>query len=281
MKRAFSVLVLTSALAASAFAVAKPADPKAGAGVKDAPTVNTLTNYLEEVKWNATQKDLLKIYNEAGGILDKDYDPLLRKVSPGVQMKALEAERDGLKRAFERSLVEFKDVPTGLDSTPMRGEFTYKNRESLMSIQRPGKRRVFFFFGDRIWKIYDEVQLGGAAGLGATYAEAITKLGINVGATGRSVPVDPAKGVWYPTTDWQDATTHMRVLDRSGERIVGIVLEDRSVLQNLAQLRANKPEDIFALDPSIAAVTKGGISDPNAASASPSASGTAKPKPKK
>ena len=106
----------------------------------------------------------------------------------------------------------------------------------------------------------------------------ITKLGINVGATGRAIPADPAKGSLYPATDWQDAATHMRAVDRTGERIVGIVLEDRSVLQNLAQLRANKPEDIFALDPSIAAVTKGGISDPNAAAA---ASGTAKPKPKK
>lgn len=280
MKRAFSVLVLTTGLAASAFAVAKPAEsPASKAGSKaDAPTVNTLTNYLEEVKWNATQKDLLKTYNEAGGILDKDYDPLLRKVSPGVQMKSLEAERDGLKRAFERSLVEFKDIPTGLDSTALKGEYTYKNRESLMSIQRPGKRRVFFFFGERLWKVYDEVQLGGASGLGATYGEVVTKLGVNVGATGRTVPVDPAKGTLYPTTDWQDAATHMRVVDRTGERIVGIVLEDRSVLQNLSQLRANKPEDLFALDPSIAAVTKGGISDPNAAAA---ATGTAKPKPKK
>lgn len=279
MKRAFSLLVLTSALAASAAAVAKPGDqPQKPAGSKDAPTVNAVGSYLEEVKWNMTQRDLLKAYNEAGGILDKDYDPLLRKVSPGVQMKSLEAERDGLKRAFERSLVEFKDVPTGLDATALRAEYTYKNRESIMAIQRPGKRRVFFFFGERLWKVYDEVQLGGAAGLGATYGEAVTKIGIAVGATGRNVAVD-GKVVQYPTTDWQDATTHLRVLDRAAERVVGVVLEDRSVLQNLPQLRANKPEDIFALDPSIAAVTKGGISDPNAAAAS--ASATAKPPKKK
>ena len=273
------MLVLTTGLAASAFAVAKPAEPSKSASKGEAPTVNTLTSYLDEVKWNMTQKDLLKAYNEAGGIIDKDYDPLLRKVSPGVKMKTIEAERDNMKRAFERSLVEFKDIPTGLDSTALKGEYTYKNRESLMSIQRPGKRRVFFFFGERLWKVYDEVHLGGASGLGATYGEVVTKLGINVGATGRSVAVDPSKGTLYPTTDWQDATTHMRAVDRTGERIVGVVLEDRSVLQNLAQLRANKPEDIFALDPSIAAVTKGGISDPNAASAV--ATGTAKPKPKK
>ena len=43
------------------------------------------------------------------------------------------------------------------------------------------------------------------------------------------------------------------------------VLEDKRTLGNLASLRANKPRDLFALDPSVAAITKNGVSDPNAA----------------
>jgi hypothetical protein len=35
-------------------------------------------------------------------------------------------------------------------------------------------------------------------------------------------------------------------------------------LNSLASLRKNKPTDFSAIDPSIAAVTKNGISDPNA-----------------
>ena len=46
------------------------------------------------------------------------------------------------------------------------------------------------------------------------------------------------------------------------------MLEDKRTLANLASLRSHKAEDPFAIDPSIAAVTKGGISDPNAAKSS-------------
>ncbi len=67
------------------------------------------------------------------------------------------------------------------------------------------------------------------------------------------------------TADWQDASTHLRIVDRSGEHLVGVVLEDKTTLNGLATLRANKPVDPFAIDPSISAVTKGGVSDPNAA----------------
>jgi hypothetical protein len=57
----------------------------------------------------------------------------------------------------------------------------------------------------------------------------------------------------------------LSAIDRSSEHLVVIVLEDKRTLANLATLRSNKPQDPFAIDPSIAAVTKGGVTDPNAA----------------
>jgi hypothetical protein len=66
------------------------------------------------------------------------------------------------------------------------------------------------------------------------------------------------------SSDWQDAGTHLRCDDRSGEGVVGVVLEDKRTLVNLPQLRSVKAEDPLALDPSIAAITGGTISDPNA-----------------
>ncbi|HEY4116729.1 MAG TPA: hypothetical protein VGM56_02685, partial [Byssovorax sp.] len=81
------------------------------------------------------------------------------------------------------------------------------------------------------------------------------------------------------TADWQDSTTHLRAVDRSNEHVVGVVFEERQTLNALAQLRSNKMDDPMALDPSIAAITRGGISDPSQAAAAASAS--AKPKGKK
>jgi hypothetical protein len=254
------------------------AAPTGTAEAVAAPQVGT----LEGVKFGMSRNDVFKVYNEIGGVIDKEYDVVLRKMQPGVQMKAAEAERDGLKKAFERSVIEFKDLPTGLDATGLRGEYTYRNRESMASIERPGKKRIFFFIGDRLWKVYDEVKLAKDGILGVSFQEASVKLAAVFGGAGKAMATDPQKGVNHPTLEWSDAATHMRAVDRSAERLVAVVLEDKGTLGNLAQLRSAKVEDPFAIDPSIAAATKGGISDPNAGGApAPTATGKKPTPPKK
>jgi len=84
---------------------------------------------------------------------------------------------------------------------------------------------------------------------------------------GRIRAADPAHDLELTTADWQDASSHLRAMDRSHDHLVAVVIEDRSTLNNLAALRSHKPTDLFAIDPSIAAVTKNGVSDPNAAKA--------------
>jgi hypothetical protein len=58
---------------------------------------------------------------------------------------------------------------------------------------------------------------------------------------------------------------------------VGVVLEDRNTLSNINNLRSNKADDPLAMDPSVSAITKGNISDPNAHQTAPAASASAKP----
>jgi hypothetical protein len=66
-------------------------------------------------------------------------------------------------------------------------------------------------------------------------------------------------------------------VDRSGEQLVGIVLEDKTTLSNLSALRPHKADDPFAIDPSVTAITKQGVTDPNGrASKSGSDSGHAR-----
>ena len=65
------------------------------------------------------------------------------------------------------------------------------------------------------------------------------------------------------------------------DHAVAVVIEDNATLGNLASLRTMKAEDPTAIDPSIAAVTKGGLSDPNAARSDASAAASGKKPPKK
>jgi hypothetical protein len=248
---------------------------------QDAPVVQSLTSMEDGLTWRMTHLEVIKIYNSVDGLFDREYDPLLAKMQPGVQMASIEADRENRKAAFAASFLEFGTTPTGYDATGVKDEYTYRNHESVMSVDKEGKRRYLFFIGaapnEHLWKIYDEVPLKAGGLYGATYAEAVAKLQQKVGSPPRVVTPLPTGPMRPPSSDWQDSLTHLRADDRSGDGVVGIVLEDKRTLAALPQLRAVKPDDPFALDPSIVAITRGGVSDPSGVHASPDA-GAAKKK---
>jgi hypothetical protein len=247
----------------------------------EATQVSSLAAHLEGLRWGMSHAEITKKYTENGGVIWKDYDERLAKARVGPEMTAIENERDQAKLAFGRSFIEFKDTPTGYDATGIRGEYTYRNHEALMWVNRQGRKRYFFFINDRLWKIYDEVPLAEDGALGKSYIDAVNKLNGDLGAQGRIQGVDASKGINATTVDWKDGASHLRVVDRSGEKAVAVVMEDNGTLGNLASLRANKAVDPTAIDPTIAAVTKGGLSDPNAAKTAPSSSAPGKKSPPK
>lgn len=272
MKRA--VLTVCTLLAAALFALAGMAAPKG-----DAPTVSSVRTLFEkEIHWGMSHQEVTDLYNNPSGYFDREYAPQMGKLQPGVEMSSLEADRENRKASFARAYTVFSDTPTGYDVTPLRSEYTYKNEEGIQPIFKDGKKRYYFYIKDRLWKIYDEVPLKSDGLLGSTYQTAITKLNSVLGQPGRVRQPGSPNGPDVTTADWQDAQTHLRVVDRSGEKLVGLVLEDKATLNMLGTLRANKATDPFAIDPSIAALTKNGVADPNAAKGGGGDAGASKTK---
>ncbi|MDP9150866.1 MAG: hypothetical protein M3O36_13125 [Myxococcota bacterium] len=265
MKRAIlATSLLAASLTLAMTGVAAP--PKAGPSSADAPRVPTVSSLMEkELHWGLTHEEVTDLYNLPGGLFDREYAKQLAHLSPGVAQQQLESDRDSRKANFERSYTRFTDTPTGYDVTPLHFEYTYKNDEAVQRLLKDGKTRYFFYIKDHLWKIYDEVPLKPEGALGPSFQEAVAKLNTLFGVPARVRPANPATGVERTTADWQDQATHLRALDRSGEHLVALAFEDKSTLNTLAMLRANKPGDPFAIDPAIAAVTKHGIIDPNAA----------------
>ena len=262
----FALLLGLQAVAAPPPAAAPPGAKKAPvAPIKEPVTVASLAPLLDGFKWGMSPDDVIKAHNQVQGVFDRDFNPLLMKLQPGVQMKSVEADRENKKITFQRSLVKFENTPVGYDTTGLKGEYSYRNRESAQMVEREGKRRFFFYIGElpgaRLWKIYDEVQVGGA--YGKTFPEAVQKLTAQLGSAGTSLKEAPERGLPLPSTAWQDSTTQIRLVDRTSERVIGVVVEDRSVLSALPQLRSRKEDDPLAMDPAIAAVTSGGVTDPS------------------
>ncbi len=271
MKRAvvaISVLAAGAMLAVSVVAAPPSSSPKGSHGSgSEAPVVQNLGGLektMRELRWGMSHDEVTQAYNKTGGLFDQEYAPQLMNVQPGYEQQQLEADRDNRKVNLERSYTRFGDSPTGYDTTPLKNEYSYRNDEALQKLFKDGRQRYLFYIKDRLWKLYEEVPLKADGPLGATFQDAVAKLNAAMVVPARIRPVDSSQGLDHTTADWQDRTTHVRALDRSNEHLLGLVLEDRNTLSNIASLRSAKAVDPFAIDPSIAAITKGGISDPNA-----------------
>ncbi len=272
MKRAVvAISVLTAGAALAASVVAAPPSQSAKGGshavASEAPVVQNLGGLektMKGLRWGLTHDEVTDAYNKTGGLFDQEYAPQLMHVQPGYEQQQLEADRDNRKVNLERSYTRFGDTPTGYDTTPLKNEYTYRNDEALQKLFKDGRQRYLFYIKDKLWKIYEEVPLKAEGPLGATFQDAVAKLNAAMVVPARIRPVDSSQGLDRTTADWQDRTTHVRALDRSNEHLLGLVLEDRNTLANIASLRSTKAVDPFAIDPSIAAITKQGISDPNA-----------------
>jgi hypothetical protein len=249
-----------------AAAPAAPAEP--------ATSKKDLTFDLPGITWGQSVKLATAAVEK---ILDEDYKPLYAKVSPGVKMKQLDAALAEEKSTFARSRIDFGKIPVALDSGPLKGEFTYNNKESKMELTRKGVTVHFFFIQDKLWKLIFERKLGEKQPTGKDFADAVSKLAKDLGVAGRVQAADAAKGLHFQEVDWKDAKTHLRVIDRGGD-VAGFAYEDLATLGNLATLRANKPADNDKLDPAVAAITRKDDAPPGPA---PTAKPDAKPAPKK
>ncbi len=264
-----------------------PSHGDAGAGRTtapgDAPSAPAIASLLEGLRWGMTKDEVVKVHTSVGGVLWKEYDAILAKARVGPEMTAVERERDSAMRAFERTWIEFEGTPTGYDATGLRPEYSYRNKEAVLTLRRPNKARYFFFINNRLWKVYEELTLGEGQPVGKTFADAVNTMNSKFGSPGRILAPEPAAGRPNTTVDWRDHSSHARLVDRSAERKVALVSEDLATLNNLSSLRVNKDANLMEVDPTVAAVTTGANrSDPNAAvPTAGSAPDPKKPPPKK
>ena len=208
--------------------------------------------------WGMNHKQVAELYDK---VFDEDYKAKYKAVSPGVKMKALDAALAEEKAAFRRSRVDFGKVPTGLDASQYKGEFTYNNRESVMSITRNGQTRMFFFIQDKLWKFADGYKLSDTGPYGKDFAAAVVKLATQYGVPGRVVAADPAKGHPFAEVDWKDSNTTLRAVQWS-DTSLGLIFTDNVTLANIANLRTAKPVVDDGIDPAVAAAVGGGAPPP-------------------
>jgi hypothetical protein len=211
------------------------------------------------LRWGISFPLVAKVYDDA---LDAEYVPIYKKTEPGRQMELLDAELAEKKSLIRRSKVDFGASPTGVDSGPLAGEYGYNNGESMAKITLSGGTvRHFFFFTDRLWKVYDEYKLGKTSKLGASWEDAVKALTELFGDAPQIVAPDFAIGRNFDEAIWTTSTMTIRAVNRSHQNVVAVAWVDRSVSDKVASGRkANKPANPVAMDAKVREVTQ---PDPN------------------
>ena len=259
--RVFGMLSITSVLALGLAAAPASAQGKGKAAAKKkadepAPTgPATMKGKLglspKGLGWNASLEAFAKIYDK---VFDQEFMPLYKKAQPGPGMDALDAELADKKALLRRNKIAFADLPTGVDYSALKGEYSYGNKESMTRLTlRTGVTRNFFFFDDKAWKVYDEHKLRKGGPYGENWEEASEILTKKFGTAGFKVESDYAKGRNYAELQWTDGTTVIRAIDRGN--VIGLVYQDANVFFNLPKYRPNKPKNPHAIDKDVAAAT--------------------------
>ncbi|GMV19224.1 MAG: hypothetical protein HS104_14025 [Polyangiaceae bacterium] len=201
--------------------------------------------------WNVTLEALAKVYDK---VFDDEFMPLYKKAQPGPAMDALDAEVADKKQLLRRNKILFGDLPTGVDYSALKGEYTYGNKESMTKLTlRTGVTRNFFFFDDKLWKVYDEHKLRKGGPYGETWEEATELLTKKFGAKPYKLEPDFPKGRNFEELLWTDGTTVIRAINRAP--IIGLVYQDAIIFANLPKHRPNKPKNPHAIDKDVAAAT--------------------------
>ncbi|MEZ4297942.1 MAG: hypothetical protein R3B70_23500 [Polyangiaceae bacterium] len=227
-------------------------DKAAPAPTGPAVAKKDIAHEMPTLTWGLSLKQLTEAVNK---ILDEDYKPLYKKVSPGVKMQQLDAALAEEKSAFARSRIDFGKIPVALDSGPLKGEYTYNNKEAKLEFTRKGVKFHFFMIQDKLWKIIAERKVGEKEATGKDFADAVTKLAKDLGIAGRVQAADETTGLSYQEVDWKDSKTHLRVIDR-GFGIAAFAYEDLATLAKLSTLRTGKQPGGNDIDPAVAAVTR-------------------------
>jgi hypothetical protein len=254
-------LIATFALTSvAALSLAAQAAPKAGAdkqaGANASAPKNVPMPVFPGLKFGMSLEQIAKLNDKD---LDGEYKKKFLAASPSQSLQ-VEDELRGKKAVFRRSRIEFIDTPTGIDQSALKGEYSYGNKESLARMpartRDDGKElpaRHFFFFDDKLWKIYEEYKLGPKSNLGVDFDSAVKKLSKVFGGEPAKVASDFAKGQSFDEAVWRDGEKIIRAIDRGDT--LGLVFVDKSIQENLPKLRTRQVVDQHELDKDVKAAT--------------------------
>jgi len=209
---------------------------RASSGAASSSTA--LEDSMGQIQWGWSPK---QVYRHLKKGIEDSYREPISKTTDAIEEDRLRYKMAEETRQIRDSYFEFDGTASAYDSGYLKGEFTHRNRESLLRVKTENTQDFFFFINDKLWKRYrafDASVFGGAsfdefgAALQQRYGKAKRK-------TGSLYEGGPDKR-WY---EWKEPRVVAKAVDNS--EFYGfycLILQDPKTLARLDQLRKNKPK---------------------------------------
>jgi hypothetical protein len=185
---------------------------------------------------------------------DRHFVAKYRKTNPGPKTQELDYQLEEQKKVLRR-VAKFDFKATTYDKSEFHDEFAHGNGESMAAtkVLRAGAdgkavsyTRRFFFFQDKLWKVYDEYRLEPHGVLGADFKEATDKVAASVGPKAKRTrgPSTPFESVVF-----DGGPQRVRLVKLAADR-VALVRSDNALTKGVLDGRArHAPAPEAGLDP--------------------------------
>jgi hypothetical protein len=228
----------------------------------EAPAAPTVALEVDGVAFGMSAEDVAKLYDRWW---DKQFIPRYQKTNPGPKTRELDFDLAEKKKVLRRVAI-FDGRTTSFDKAEFREEFAHGSDETMTSSKlvrhQPGEpkdakgtpyTRRFFFFQDKLWKIYDEYHLDAASPWGADFKEATARVEATLkGAKRTRGPESQFENVTFDAGD-----TRVRLVKLAADK-VAVVRADAALTKAVLDRRAQqaKAADSAELDDDIQAVIR-------------------------
>jgi hypothetical protein len=176
---------------------------------------------------------------------EKRFVPKYQKTNPGPKTRELDYQLTEKKKALRR-VVKFDGRSASFDKSDFREEFVHGNGEAMTSAKlvrrgapEAGAKSVsytrrFFFFQDKLWKIYDEYKLEADGPFGAELKEAAARIEASLGAGAKRTrgPESQLESIAFETEN-----SRVRVVKLPSNR-VAVVRSDNALAREVLDRRA-------------------------------------------
>jgi len=241
---------------AAGLAGASPAAPAATGGGAAAPASASGSAFALEadgVEFGMSADQVARLYDRWW---DQHFVAKYRKANPGPKTKELDYQLEEQKKVLRR-VTPFDGRTATYDKSEFREEFAHGNGETMNSTKmlRRGSgadpkavsyTRRFFYFQDKLWKVYDEYKLEAQGPLGPDFKGATDKVAASLGPKAKRTrgTTSQAENVLFDA-----GAQRVRVIKLAEDRVAVVRADSaltKAVLDGRAQ-HAPTPEE--ALDP--------------------------------